>query len=149
MGRIRISMLFLFLVLPLGNVRAQEKAESEIDIHSNVRLIEMPVPQDMPEEFRGKYQVFMQQLKAALKEKTSERSSASALTIQVRPGIKEVGLNKTKRPMASITAYKKDSKNEFCGDILLHSYATGETINKEEIEKFLTRQILDPLGSLQ
>jgi hypothetical protein len=143
-----VCMPILFLLLPLWSVKAQEKADRGIEIHSNVRLIEMPIPQDMPEEFRTKYQVFLQQLKTTLKEKTSERSSASALIIQVRPGIKEVGLNRTKRAMASITAYKKDSTNEFCGDLLLHSYATGETVNKEEIEKFLTMQILNPLGSL-
>ena len=148
MRRIRIAILFLLLILPLWSVKAQEKAEHEIDIHNNVRLLEMPVPQDMPEEFKAKYEFFLQQLKVALKEQTSERSATSALIIQVRPGIKAIGLNKTKRPMASITAYKKDSKNEFCGDLLLHSYVTGETVNKEEIERFLIRQILDPLGSL-
>ena len=31
--------------------------------------------------------------------------------------------------MASIVAYRKDSKSEFCGDILLHSYATGENVS--------------------
>jgi hypothetical protein len=148
MKSVCMPILFLLLLLPLWSVKAQEKADRGIEIHSNVRLIEMPIPQDMPEEFRTKYQVFLQQLKTTLKEKTSERSSASALIIQVRPGIKEVGLNRTKRAMASITAYKKDSTNEFCGDLLLHSYATGETVNKEEIEKFLTMQILNPLGSL-
>ena len=143
-----IPILFLFMLLPLWSVPAQEKPEREIDIHDNVRLLEMPIPQDLPEEFKAKYQVFLQQLKTALTEKTAECSSAEAITVQVRPGIREVGFNRTKRPMASVTAFKKNSGNEFRGDLLLHSYATGETVNKEEIEKFLTRQILDPMGSL-
>jgi hypothetical protein len=147
MRSIRVPILLLLLLLPLSNVKAQEKAEREMDIHNNVRLLEMPIPQNMPEEFRAKYQIFLQQLKEALKENTSEHTSASALTFQVRPGIKEIGLNKTKHVMASIIAYKKDSKSEYRGDILLHSYATGETVNKQEIEKFLTLQILNPLAS--
>ena len=147
MRNVRIPILFLLLSLPFWSVKAQEKAEREIDIHNNVRLLEMPIPKDLPEEYKAKYQVFLQQLKTALSENTSERAAASALIIQVCPGIREVGLNRTKRATASITAYKKDSKSEFHGDIFLHSFATGETVNKEEIEKFLKLQILNPLGT--
>ena len=145
MKGIRLPILVLLLLLPCWSIKAQEQAARETDIHNNVRLIEMPMPQDMPEEFRAKYQSFLTQLKTALKENTTEREAASFLTIQVRPGIKEIGSNKTKRPMASIAAFKKDSKTEYFGDILLYSYATGADINKEEIEKFLTVQILNPL----
>ena len=145
MRSIRIPILFLLLLLPLWSVKAQEKAERETDIHNNVRLIEMPVPRDMPEEFKAKYQLFLEQLKTSLKEKTVEQSASSAITIQVRPGIKEIGLNRTKRAMASITAFKKNSTSEFCGDLLLYSYATGDTVNKEEIESFLTRHFLNPM----
>jgi hypothetical protein len=145
MKGIRLPILVLLLFLPCWSIKAQEQAARETDIHDNVKLIEMPMSQDIPEEFKAKYQSFLTQLKTALKENTTEREAASILTIQVRPGIKEIGLNKTKRPMASIIAFKKDSKNEYFGDILLYSYATGEDINKEEIEKFLTVQILNPL----
>ncbi len=148
MRSVRIRILFMLLFVPLLSVIAQEKAEREIDIHANVRLVEMPAPPDLPEEFKAKYQIFLRQLQTSLKANTSERSSASALTIQVRPGIKEIGLNRTKRPTACITAFVKDSKTEFRGDLLLHSYATGETVSQEEVEKFLTRNILSPLGSL-
>jgi hypothetical protein len=82
-----------------------------------------------------------------LKEKTSERSLASALTIQVSPGIKEVGSKRTKQPAARVTAFRRDSRSEWVANFLLTSYATGETINKEEIEKFLTIQILNPIDS--
>jgi hypothetical protein len=145
MRSIRIQILFLLLFLPLWGVKAQEKAERETDIHNNVRLIEMPVPRDMPEEFKAKYQFFLEQLKTSLKEKTVEQSAAGAITIQVRPGIKEIGLNRTKRPMASITAFKKNSTSEFCGDLLLYSYSTGDTVNKQEIESFLTQHFLSPM----
>jgi hypothetical protein len=147
MKSIRYSILLMLFFLPLCSAEAQEKADSETDIHNNVTLLEMPIPPNIPEDFKAKYQVFLGRLKQALKEKTGERPSASALTIQVRPGIKEVGSSRTKQPAARITAYKKDSKSEYVANFLLHSYATGETINKEEIERFLSLQILNPLDS--
>jgi hypothetical protein len=145
MKSIRFSVLFLLLFLPICGAEAQEKADSETDIHNNVKLLEMPVPPNIPEDFKAKYQIFLGRLKQALKEKTSERSSTNALTIQVCPGIREVGTTKTKQPVARVTAFKKDSKSEYVANFLLHSYATGETVNKEEIERFLTLQILSPL----
>jgi hypothetical protein len=148
MRSIRLTILFLLLLLPLWSIKAQEKAENETDIHNNVRLVEMPIPPDLPEEFKAKYQTFMQQLKTALSENTKECEEAGAITFQVSAGIKEIGLNRTKRPMARIVAFKKDSRSEFSGDLLLHSYLTGDTVNKQEIETFLQRQILNPLGSL-
>jgi len=146
MKRIQIPVLFMFLFLPLSIGNAQEKAEHEVDIHSNVKLLEMPIPQDMPEELKAKYQVFVQRLKDALQESTSERTAASALTIQVRPGVKEIGAAKTKRALARVTGFKKDSKTEYFANIFLHSYETGDTVNKTEIEKFLSQQIFNPLG---
>ncbi|MBN1569925.1 MAG: hypothetical protein JXA73_18920 [Acidobacteria bacterium] len=145
MKSVRISILLLLFSLPLCSAVAQEKAERETDIHNNVKLLEMPVPSNIPEEFKAQYQVFLGRLKQALKDKTGERSSTNALTIQVRPGIKEIGQNRTKQPAARITAFKKDSKSEYVANFLLHSYATGDTVNKEEIERFLTLQILNPL----
>jgi hypothetical protein len=147
MKSIRFLVLFTLFFLPLCSAEAQEKADSETDIHSNVRLQEMSIPPNIPEDVKAKYQIFLGRLKQALKEKTSERSSTNALTIQVCPGIKEVGSNKTKQPAARITAFRKDSKSEYVAIILLHSYATDDTVNKEEIERSLTLQILNPLDS--
>ncbi len=146
MKRSRMPVLFMLLFLPLAIGNAQEKAENEVDIHSNVKLLEMPVPQDMPAELKAKYELFVQRLKEALQESTSERTPASALTIQVRPGVKEIGAAKTKRALARVTGYKKDSKMEYFANIYLHSYETGDTVNKTEIEKFLSQQIFTPLG---
>jgi hypothetical protein len=147
MKSIRISILIMLFSLPLCSAVAQEKAEHETDIYDNVKLMEMPVPPNIPEDFKAKYQVFLGRLKQALKEKTAERSATSALTIQVCPGIKEVGANRTKQPAARITAFKKDSKTEYVANFLIHSYATGDTVTKEEVERFLTLQILNPLES--
>jgi len=124
MKRVQMPVLFMFLFLPFAVCNAQEKAEREVDIHSNVKLLEMPIPQDMPEELKVKYQIFVQRLKDALKETTSERTSASALTIQVCPGVKEIGAAKTKRALARVTGYKKDSKTEYFANIFLQSYET-------------------------
>jgi hypothetical protein len=88
----------------------------------------------------------MQRLKETLAEKTSEREPGSALIIQVRPGVREIGANKTKRVLARISGYKKDSKGEYFGNMFLHSYQTGDTVNKDEIAKFLNQQIFAPLG---
>ncbi len=149
MKSIRFSVLLVILSLPFCSVEAQEKADSETTIHNNVKLIEMPIPPNIPEDFKAQYQIFIDRLKVALKEKTSERPSASALTFQVTAGVREVGSKRTKQPAARVTAFKKDSRNEWVASFILYSYATGETINKEEIEKFLTLQILNGLDSYQ
>jgi hypothetical protein len=138
---IRATILCLLMLLPLGAIKAQEKG-FETDIHSNVRLITMPIPDEMPPDFKAKYLMFLSQLKESIKAKTTERTPADALIFQVRPGIKEIGAAKTKRPMASIVAFKKDSRSEFRGDILLFNYATGENVSREDIDKFLAKQIM-------
>ncbi len=145
MRSVRVTVLSLLLLLPLCGAKAQERTGSEIDIHNNVRLVAMPIPEDLPPEFKAKYLLFLQQLKESIKAKTSEHTQADALVFQVRSGIKEVGASKTKRPMASVVAYRKDSKSEYRADILLYSYATGDNVSKEEIDKFLTKQILTPM----
>lgn len=145
----RLSDVPIFLALMLlfsCYVGAQEKTEREIDIHKNVRLVLMSIPQEMPEELKDRYRHFLPLFEEALKENTSDQASESALTIRLVPGTKEVGSRKTKRVIAHITAYRKDSRREFIGSFLLYSYSTGETVNKEEIKQFLKQQILTPLG---
>ncbi len=39
-------------------IRAQGAKDREIELHKNVKLIEMPAPADLPEELVGKYQQF-------------------------------------------------------------------------------------------
>jgi hypothetical protein len=140
------ALVLVGFVLLIVSLKAQDKVEREIDIHNNVRLIEMAIPQDMPEELRNRYQAFLPIFVETLKEKTSEQSPENALTFRVVPGIKEIGSAKIKRVVAKITAYRKNTKSEYIGSLLLHSYATGENVSKQEIGQFLARQILGPLG---
>ena len=143
-GHIPIFLVFtVFLVCGLG---AQDKAGREINVHKNVLLIEAEVPQELTQEFKNKYQKFLPVFEEVLKESTSEQSSDGALIVRVVPGIKEIGAAKTKRVIARISAYRRNSKREFVGSLILHSYATGDTVSKEEIEQFLKKQILSPLG---
>jgi hypothetical protein len=139
--------IFLALMLLLScTIGAQDKTAREVEVHTNVRLIEMAVPQEIPADLKAKYQQFLPLFEQALKESTSDQSSDNALTFRVVPGVKEVGSAKTKRAVARITAYRKSSKREFIGSLLLHSYATGDMVNKQEIDQFLRRQILAPMG---
>jgi hypothetical protein len=146
MRQCNASIFLALLVLLPSSAITQDKAEREIDIHKNVRLIEMAIPQDTPEEFKIRYRHFLPLFEEALKENTSDQALENALTFSVAPGIKEIGSAKTKRAIARIIAYRKKSLSQYVGDLLLYSYATDETVGKQEIGQFLTRQILSPLG---
>jgi hypothetical protein len=139
-------VFILSLTFAACSLQAQEGTESSIEIHNNVKLIEMPVPSNIPDELRSKYQAFLPLLVEALKEKTSEQAPENAITFRIVPGVKEVGSAKTKRVFAQITAYRRNTRSEYIGSLLLHSYATGGNVNKEEIGEFLSKQILSPLG---
>jgi hypothetical protein len=148
MMRLKIASLCIGFLLLAGGLSAQQNAATEIEIHNHVKLIEMAVPLDIPQEFREKYQAFLPLFVAALKENTTEQTADKAITFRIVPGIKEVGSAKTKRIFAKITAYRTRAKAEFVGNLLLHSYATGETVSMEEIKGFLLKQILGPLGKV-
>lgn len=137
----------LSLLLFSCPVTAQEKIAREIEIHKNVKLIEMHMPAETPEEVRAEYQAFLPLFVETLQANTQEESPASALTFQIRLRVKEIGAAKTKRACIQITAFRRNSTSEYVGTLLLHSYSTGETVNKEEIEQFLNRQILNPLST--
>jgi hypothetical protein len=146
--RLKIASLCIGCLVLAGGLRAQQGTSVETEIHKNVKLIQMALPQDMPQEFREKYQAFLPLFEAALKENTFEQTPDKAITFRIVPGIKEVGAAKTKRVFAKITAYRTRAKAEFVGNLLLHSYATGGTVSKEEIKSFLVKQILGPLGKI-
>jgi hypothetical protein len=142
----RITLLLLSSFLWALNLNAQGKIEAEIEIHSNVKLIEVTVPQDMPQSLKDRYQAFLPLFIQTLKEKTADQPSDASLTIRIAPSVKEIGSAKTKRVIAQVTAYRRGVKSEYIANLLLHSYATGENVGKDEIEQFLTKQILGPLG---
>jgi len=58
--------------------------------------------------------------------------------------MKEVGSAKTKRPLARITAFRRNSKQEYVGLFILYSYQTAGPVNKEETSQFLKKQVLEP-----
>jgi hypothetical protein len=142
--RLNSTPVLIAVMLMLScSVGAQEKTEQEIEIHKNVRLIIMAIPQEVPEELKDRYQGFLPLFEEALKENTSDQALENALTVRIVPGIKEIGAAKTKRVIVYVTIYRKNSNKEFIASFLLHNYATGENVSEKEIGQFL-KKILIP-----
>lgn len=59
--------------------------------------------------------------------------------------VKEVGAAKTKRAQARVTVFCRNSRKEYIGNFILHSYASNGPVNREETEQFLRKQILEPM----
>jgi hypothetical protein len=140
---IRMFVALVFLVFSLS-VRAQENISREVEIHKNVKLIELAPAPDIPEDMLKQYGSFLPILEETLKENTTDQSDACLLTIRVKAGIKEIGSAKVKRPTAQVTAYRRNSRQEFLGTLILYSYVTAGPVNKEETAQFLNKQILEP-----
>jgi hypothetical protein len=126
------------------NVEAQKSSNREIDIHKNVILIQVPVSSDIPEDMAAEYREFLPIFEEVLRENTADESDSCRLTIRIEAGFKEIGSAKVNRAVARITAYRRNSKQEYVGSFILHSYLTDGLVNKEETEQFLKIQILDP-----
>jgi hypothetical protein len=141
--KIRMIPILAFLVLS-WSVPAQDKIDRETDVHKNVKLVVMAAPSDLPEDLAKSYANFIPTLEEALKESTTDQSDDCALTIRVSAGLKEIGSAKTKRATARISAFRRNSRQEYVGTLILHSYSTGGPVNKEETTQFLTKQILEP-----
>jgi hypothetical protein len=136
-----IALAFLFFS---WSVWAQEKADREVEIHKNIKLIVMTAAPEIPEDIVSQYKNFLPILEEALKENTADQSDECALTLRVTIGIKEVGSAKVQRAQARITAFRRNSKQEFYGSLILYSYINSGPVNKEETGQFLKKQILDP-----
>jgi hypothetical protein len=80
-----------------------------------------------------------------LRDNTADQADANVLIIRIEAGVREVGTAKTKRAQARVTGFIRNSRKEYFGDLILYSYATNGPVNKEETERFLVRQILEPL----
>ena len=145
---VRYDNLIVLLSLALLSfpwiIRAQGAKDREIELHKNVKLIEMPAPPDLPEELGGKYQHFLPILEDVLREITNEEPPECALTVRVAAGMKEIGTAKLKRVFARVTAFRQKSNWEFMASLYLHSFVTGETVSKEETRDFLQQRILSP-----
>ena len=141
--RILAPMVFAF-VLFSWNVWAQEKVVREVEIHRNVKLVQLSIDPQVPDEMIKQYQSFLPIFEDALKESTTDQSDECSLTVRVTAGIKEIGSAKTKRPLARISAFRRNSRQEYQGNFLLYSYTTASPVNKEETIVWLKKQILDP-----
>jgi hypothetical protein len=141
--RIRIVMAITFLFF-CWNGQTQEKIDREVAIHKNIKLIVIAPTSDIPEDMAMQYRDFLPILEAGLKESTSDQSEECSLTVRVSSGIKEIGAAKVKRPLARISAFRRNSKQEYLGSLILYSYISAGPLNKEETMQFLKKQILDP-----
>jgi hypothetical protein len=130
-------------------VPAQQESNLVSEVHKNVTLIELPIPAAMPEELKSEYRRFLPLFEAVVTESTTDQLPADAVTIRVEAGTKEIGSKKTERAIAQITASRKQLAHSYAATLLLHSYATGEAVNKEEIAKFLERYILHPMNVIR
>ena len=138
------TAIALALLIFSWSVWAQEKIAREVTICKNVKLIIMAAAPDIPEDIANQYRNFQPILEDVLKENVKDQSDECALTLRVGIGIKEIGSAKVKRPMATVSAFRRNSKQEYIGTFILYSYATSGLVNKEDTELFLKRQILEP-----
>ncbi len=141
--KIRLFAILTVLVFS-WSASAQNKTSREIDIHENAKLEVMAVSSNIPEDMAEQFRLFLPILEEVLGEITTDQSAACALTIKVAAGFKEIGSAKTKRPTAVITAFRRNSRQEYVGTFILHSYVSDGLVSKEETEQFLTKQILEP-----
>jgi hypothetical protein len=141
--KIRTAVAFASLFFCLS-IWAQDKIDREVEIHKNIKLIQLAPAPDTPEDILKQYQGFLPVLETSLKEITEDQSDECGLTIRVAAGVKEIGAAKVKRPMARITAFRRNSKQEYLGSLILYSYVNSGPVNKEETEQFLKKQILEP-----
>jgi hypothetical protein len=136
--------MFLAFLFFSWSICAQDKIDREVEIHKNVKLIILSAGPDIPEEMAKMYQGFLPTLEASLKETTTAQSDECSLTLRVSAAVKEIGAAKTKRPQAKVTAFRRNSKQEYQGTLLLYSYVNSAPVNKEEASQFLRKQILEP-----
>jgi hypothetical protein len=141
--KILISMIVAVLIFS-WTTWAQGKIDKEVEIHKNVKLVVLAAASDIPDDVVKQYQSFLPILEASLKEITTDQSDECSLTLRVSPAVKEVGAAKTKRPQAKVAAFRRNSKQEYQGAIILYSYINAGPVNKEETSQFLKKQILEP-----
>ena len=142
---VRMHMvLILALLLFSWSALAQDKIEREVMIHKNVKLVILAPAQEIPEDITSQFKSFQPIFEEVLKQNTADQADECSLTLRLSIGIKEIGAGKSKRPQASVSAFRRNSKQEYLGKLILYSYATSGLVNKEETEQFLKKQILDP-----
>jgi hypothetical protein len=137
-----LTFTLLAVLFFVSTLWAQDKIDSEVEIHKNVKLVVLSPGADIPAEVVKQFQAFLPVLEASLKEITEDQTDQCMLTLRVAPGVKEIA--KTKRPVARVTAYRRNSRQEYVGSFILYSYISAGPVNKEETSQFLQKQILAP-----
>jgi hypothetical protein len=137
-----LALAFLFCA---WSVWAQDNIiDREVEIHKNIKLVMLTPAADTPQDMVTQYKTFLPIFEQALKEGTADQSDECALTLRITAGFKEVGAAKVKRPLARVTAFRRNSRQEYVGSFILYSYVTSGPVNKEETGQFLKKQILEP-----
>jgi hypothetical protein len=140
---IRIFVVFaLFLFSSI--VWAQDKNEREVVIHNNVKLMAISPESGIAESERKQYLQFLPLFEQVLKENTTDQSDECSLIIRIVAGVKEIGSKKTKYPFARVSAFRRNSKQEFVADFILYNFGSAGPVSKDDTIQFLTKQILEP-----
>jgi hypothetical protein len=135
-----VAMTILFFPL----IMWAQDSDREVEIHKNVKLTVAAAGSDIPADLLSQYKTFLPLFETVLKENIAAQSDECAVTFRIAAGLKEIGAAKVKRATARITAFRRNSKQEFVGVLILYSYVNGGLVNKEETEQFLKKQILQP-----
>jgi hypothetical protein len=145
--RLSIVPFFLYLIVLglLGNLWAQGITDRETMIHKNIKLAEMAVSGDIPDNLAKQYRQLLPLFRKVLTQNTKDQPDEKRMLIRVEAGMKEVGSAKTKRALAHVTSSCRNSTKEYVGSQILHGYLTNGPVNEEEIEEFLRKQILEPM----
>ncbi len=138
-----VFVVALTILFYSWSIWAQD-SDREVEIHKNVKLLVTAAGSDIPADLSSQYKAFLPLFETVLKESIADQSEECAVTFRVAAGIKEIGAAKVKRPTARVTAFRRNSKQEFVGFLILYSYANSGLVNKEETEQFLKKQILQP-----
>jgi len=120
------------------------QSDRGVDVHQNVRLIELAAPSDVPAEILDYYRSFLPMFNEVLRKNTIDQPEEKRMVIRVQAGVKEVGSTKAKRALAQVTASCRNTSRQYVGSLILYRYATDGPVNEEETEQFLRKQILEP-----
>jgi hypothetical protein len=133
------------MLLIFSSLVCAQDSDRDVEIHKNVKLVISSSGPDIPAGIASQYMTFLPMLESALKDSVTSQSDECALTIKVAPIVKEIGsTNKIKRAAAKISAFRKNAKQEFFGNLILYSYVNSGPVSKEETQQFLQKQILGP-----
>jgi hypothetical protein len=141
--KIRMLLVLAVLLFPWA-VLSQESVEREVAVRNNVKLIILAPAQEIPEGIQKQYHAFVPTFEQVLKENITAQSDECSLTLRIAAGLKEIGALKVRRPFVRVTAFRRNSRQEYVATLLLYSYASSGPVNAEETAQFLKKQVLEP-----